>query len=77
MAIEQYNDIANGDQEHTIVTNGLVDIESPLLIQHKKVGESEEDDSGKGGEEGSIGMVLLSTAVAVCGSFEFGSCVSI
>ncbi|KAG5559993.1 hypothetical protein RHGRI_003318 [Rhododendron griersonianum] len=62
-------------EEHTIVTNGLEDIESPLLIQHKKVGESEEDDSGKGGEEGSIGMVLLSTAVAVCGSFEFGSCV--
>ncbi|KAE9453213.1 hypothetical protein C3L33_14893, partial [Rhododendron williamsianum] len=63
MAIEQYNDIANGDQEHTIGTNGLEDIESPLLIQHKKVGESEEDDSGKGGEEGSIRMVLLSTAV--------------
>ncbi|KAI8566126.1 hypothetical protein RHMOL_Rhmol02G0015600 [Rhododendron molle] len=75
MAIEQYNDIANGDQERTNGTNGLEDIESPLLIEHKKVGESEEDESGKGGEEGSIGMVLLSTAVAVCGSFEFGSCV--
>ncbi|KAF7151745.1 hypothetical protein RHSIM_Rhsim02G0015500 [Rhododendron simsii] len=62
-------------EEHTNGTNGLEDIERPLLIEHKKVGESEEDDSGKGGEEGSIGMVLLSTAVAVCGSFEFGSCV--
>ena len=28
-------------------------------------------------ENGSIGMVLLSTLVAVCGSFTFGTCVSI
>jgi MFS transporter, SP family, ERD6-like sugar transporter len=27
-------------------------------------------------EGGSLRMVLLSTAVAVCGSFEFGTCVS-
>lgn len=27
------------------------------------------------GTEGSLRMVLLSTAVAVCGSFEFGTCV--
>lgn len=28
-------------------------------------------------ENGSIAMVLLSTFVAVCGSFTFGTCVSI
>ncbi|XP_044405700.1 sugar transporter ERD6-like 16 [Triticum aestivum] len=31
--------------------------------------------AGEGAEEGSLQMVLLSTAVAVCGSFEFGACV--
>ncbi|KAF7086161.1 hypothetical protein CFC21_089491 [Triticum aestivum] len=31
--------------------------------------------AGEGAEEGSLQMVLLSTAVAVCGSFEFGTCV--
>ena len=28
-------------------------------------------------DNGGLWMVLLSTSVAVCGSFEFGSCVSI
>ncbi|XP_044950620.1 sugar transporter ERD6-like 16 isoform X3 [Hordeum vulgare subsp. vulgare] len=31
--------------------------------------------AGEGAEEGSLQMVLLSTAVAVCGSLEFGTCV--
>jgi SP family facilitated glucose transporter-like MFS transporter 8 len=35
-------------------------------------GEGIHDSAGKG----SLRMVLLSTAVAVCGSFEFGTCVS-
>ncbi|XP_072960087.1 uncharacterized protein [Typha angustifolia] len=39
------------------------------LMQHKRCEES------CTGSQGSISMVLLSTAVAVCGSFEFGSCV--
>ncbi|KAM0954280.1 putative major facilitator, sugar transporter, major facilitator superfamily [Dioscorea sansibarensis] len=38
----------------------------------KDVGFCEEND---GKSCGSIGMVLLSTAVSVCGSFEFGTCV--
>jgi SP family facilitated glucose transporter-like MFS transporter 8 len=35
-------------------------------------GEGIHDSAGKG----SLRMVLLNTAVAVCGSFEFGTCVS-
>ncbi|KAL8128608.1 hypothetical protein V2J09_017763 [Rumex salicifolius] len=61
MAIENLGDSQN--------INGL---EKPFLQQHPKELENEEsvvDDSA------SIGMVLLTTAVAVCGSFEFGSCV--
>ncbi|KAG5559994.1 hypothetical protein RHGRI_003320 [Rhododendron griersonianum] len=58
--------IENGYQEHTVTE----DLENPLLTEHEKVDESE-----KGAEKGSIGMVLLSTAVATCGSFEFGLCV--
>ncbi|CAL1366943.1 unnamed protein product [Linum trigynum] len=34
----------------------------------------ETDGNEEDSSNGSIGMVLLSTAVAVCGSFEFGSC---
>ncbi|KAI8566131.1 hypothetical protein RHMOL_Rhmol02G0015800 [Rhododendron molle] len=58
--------IGNGYQENTVTE----DLENPLLTEHEKV-----DESKKGGEKGSIGMVLLSTAVATCGSFEFGLCV--
>ncbi|KAH7859308.1 hypothetical protein Vadar_034393 [Vaccinium darrowii] len=72
MAIEQCNDIVNGCEENI---NKIEDLEDPLLIEHKKVDESKEDDSHKGGEKGSIEMVLLSIAVVVCGSFEFGLCV--
>ncbi|KAK9933626.1 hypothetical protein M0R45_020814 [Rubus argutus] len=35
----------------------------------------EDSDSGNNIKNGSIGMVLLSTGVAVCGSFQFGICV--
>ncbi|WOL06761.1 sugar transporter ERD6-like 16 [Canna indica] len=42
------------------------------LIQQKNPGNSEEACAGK---RESVWMVLLCTVVAVCGSFEFGSCV--
>ncbi|GFQ07975.1 sugar transporter erd6-like 16 [Phtheirospermum japonicum] len=61
MAIEQYKDIENGPA-----------LEKPLIQQAKQVDSDEENV-----ENGSIWMVLLSTCVAVCGSFEFGSCYSI
>ncbi|XP_047317095.1 sugar transporter ERD6-like 16 [Impatiens glandulifera] len=79
--VEQINDLENG-------FNHSQDLEKPLINDHhhqqqqpkKKViisyteGEeiSSEDEDNNGS---SIGMVLLSTAVAVCGSFEFGTCV--
>ncbi|KAL3505807.1 hypothetical protein ACH5RR_031189 [Cinchona calisaya] len=69
MAIERCKDIENG-----IGHNGIDDLEKPF-IQHTKIVESEEDLSETTEENGSIAMVLLSTCVAVCGSFEFGSCV--
>ncbi|KAG5628043.1 hypothetical protein H5410_013261 [Solanum commersonii] len=46
------------------IENGL---EKPFL-ENAKIVDCENED-------GSIWMVLLSTCVAVCGSFEFGSCV--
>lgn len=36
----------------------------------------EVESAHKNVENGSIGMVLLSTFVAVCGSFSFGTCVT-
>ncbi|KAK6130381.1 hypothetical protein DH2020_035886 [Rehmannia glutinosa] len=61
MAIDhQYKDIENGHSE----------LEKPFIQQAKRVDSDEEIDGN-----GSILMVLLSTCVAVCGSFEFGSCV--
>ncbi|XP_077232362.1 sugar transporter ERD6-like 16 isoform X2 [Tasmannia lanceolata] len=44
------------------------------LIQHGKIFATETAES-HGNNKGSIWVVLLSTFVAVCGSFEFGSCV--
>lgn len=41
-----------------------------LLIEQKK-------DAQIPSNNGGLQMVLFSTFVAVCGSFEFGSCVSI
>ncbi|CAL5415853.1 unnamed protein product [Camellia sinensis] len=68
MAIEKCKDIENGD------SNGIEDLGKPF-IENKKVVDSEDDESDLGDQKGSNAMVLLSTAVAVCGSFEFGSCV--
>ncbi|KAL7178042.1 hypothetical protein ACSBR2_031243 [Camellia fascicularis] len=68
MVIEKCKDIENGN------SNGIEDLEKPF-IENKKVVDSEDDESHLGDQKGSNAMVLLSTAVAVCGSFEFGSCV--
>ncbi|RRT76786.1 hypothetical protein BHE74_00036046, partial [Ensete ventricosum] len=43
------------------------------LIQQRELAKVEESSSDG---QGSLWMVLLSTGVAICGSFEFGSCVS-
>lgn len=66
MPIGQVKDAESSDE-----INGLEDLEQPFIQQDNIV--SHKDD--KNVEGGSIGMVLLSTCVAVCGSFEFGSCV--
>lgn len=47
------------------------------FIQPKRAVAHEDEDRGNTIKNGSIGMVLLSTGVAVCGSFQFGICVSI
>ncbi|KAL3508018.1 hypothetical protein ACH5RR_033400 [Cinchona calisaya] len=72
MAIDKFNDIENG-----IGHDVLEELEKPF-IQHAKIVDSARDSSSSEAaaeENGSIAMVLLTTLVAVCGSFEFGSCV--
>ncbi|WRX21080.1 Major facilitator [Theobroma cacao] len=61
MAIGQLKDVETGE------INGLEDLEKPLIVEEQTVVGSD--------ESGSIWMVLICTFVAVCGSFEFGSCV--
>ncbi|OVA11413.1 Sugar/inositol transporter [Macleaya cordata] len=61
-------DIENGENR------GIDEMKEPL-IKHEKIVTYEDDKSDESSNGGSIGMVLLSTFVAVCGSFEFGSCV--
>ncbi|PRQ39021.1 putative major facilitator, sugar transporter, major facilitator superfamily [Rosa chinensis] len=68
MAIGQSTDIENGG------INRHEELEQPF-IQPKRVVAHEDGDSGNTIKNGSIGMVLLSTGVAVCGSFQFGICV--
>ncbi|GMJ02025.1 hypothetical protein like AT5G18840 [Hibiscus trionum] len=68
MAIGQFKDVESGE------IKGLEDLEKPLIV----VAEDEKNDVHGNGDEninGSVWMVLLCTFVAVCGSFEFGSCV--
>ena len=73
MTIVQDKDVENGE-----INYNIEDLEQPFIKQVKKV-EYVDDESETSGidQNGSIWMVLLSTFVAVCGSFEFGSCVSI
>ncbi|KAK4405634.1 Sugar transporter ERD6-like 16 [Sesamum angolense] len=65
MAIYEHRDVEKGLDGHHC------ELEKPF-IQHPKSVDSDEETTN---DNGSIGMVLLSTCVAVCGSFEFGSCV--
>ncbi|KAL6581843.1 hypothetical protein OROMI_005857 [Orobanche minor] len=64
MAIDQYRDI------ETCPGNELV---KPFIRQ--QVIRSIDSSNKEIDDKGSISMVMLSTCVAVCGSFEFGSCV--
>jgi SP family facilitated glucose transporter-like MFS transporter 8 len=71
------------DVENGVVGAGGGEVTAPLLLRddHKedadaKIQVEDEVDSCGRGRGGSLWMVLLSTAVAVCGSFEFGTCVS-
>ncbi|KAF4393783.1 hypothetical protein G4B88_007769 [Cannabis sativa] len=82
MAIGECIDVENGEImiRNNNNNNILEDLEQPLIINNKKVKkivayEDEDEDNSTVDESGSIGMVLFSTFVAVCGSFEFGSCV--
>lgn len=69
MAIDQ--DIENGE------TIRQSEITEPLIQHEQNSTHDEENHEAKGSSnKGSISMVLISTAVAVCGSFEFGTCVS-
>ncbi|KAL0414661.1 UNVERIFIED_CONTAM: Sugar transporter ERD6-like 16 [Sesamum radiatum] len=52
------------------IENASGELEKPFIQQPKRV-----DPEGESGRNGSIFMVLLSTFVAICGSFEFGICV--
>ncbi|CAJ2658550.1 sugar transporter ERD6-like 16 isoform X2 [Trifolium pratense] len=58
--------------------NGVQYLHEPFIQQRGDEyfsDECKEVDSYKSVGNGSIGMVLLSTFVAVCGSFSFGTCV--
>ena len=74
MAIGQHKDVEQGE------INSLEDLKTPLIHDedhHKVVVTIKNDDTNNSDQEnGTMKMVLLSTFVAVCGSFEFGSCVS-
>ncbi|KAK4782131.1 hypothetical protein SAY86_016233 [Trapa natans] len=65
-----YDDCKNGE------VGGEGDLQKPLLCgegEEVKIGSCKDD--GSDDHDGSIAMVLLSTSIAVCGSFEFGSCI--
>ncbi|XP_024931681.3 sugar transporter ERD6-like 16 isoform X1 [Ziziphus jujuba] len=70
MVIGKYRDVENGE------INSSQNLEEPF-IRHKKIVACEDADGDivSNVENGSVWMVFLSTFVAVCGSFEFGSCV--
>ncbi|KAI3990205.1 hypothetical protein MKX01_029183, partial [Papaver californicum] len=64
-------------QEVENSNNGQRESITEPLIRQRKVSIHEESHQleGNGNGGGSMFMVFLSTFVAVCGSFEFGSCV--
>jgi SP family facilitated glucose transporter-like MFS transporter 8 len=63
MAIREIKDVERGE-----IVNKVEDLGKPFLTHEDDEKESENNESYL--------MVLFSTFVAVCGSFEFGSCVS-
>ncbi|KAF7837177.1 sugar transporter ERD6-like 16 [Senna tora] len=69
MGIEQYRDVESGE--------GNKDLQEPFILKRNKTAASCGDsvEADKRVQNGSIAMVLLSTFVAVCGSFSFGTCV--
>ncbi|BFG15219.1 hypothetical protein CerSpe_014930 [Prunus speciosa] len=67
--MEQGKDVERGE-----TSSNQEELEQPF-IRRRKVVAHEDDGSGKEFQNESIGMVLLSTGVAVCGSFQFGICV--
>ncbi|KAK4266466.1 hypothetical protein QN277_027382 [Acacia crassicarpa] len=69
MGIEEYKD----DVESGESGNGIGELREPFIQQlgRHKCGRDDRRIENKG----SIAMVLLSTFVAVCGSFSFGTCV--
>ncbi|XVF62699.1 hypothetical protein PTKIN_Ptkin09bG0029300 [Pterospermum kingtungense] len=71
MAIGEFKDVESGE------INGLEDLKKPLVAEEQNFvhGNDHHETDKSSDETGSIWMVLLSTFVAVCGSFEFGSCV--
>ncbi|XP_061359658.1 sugar transporter ERD6-like 16 [Gastrolobium bilobum] len=70
MTIEQNKDVESGE------AIGLQYLQEPFMRQGEATAAPRKEvGSDKSVENGSIGMVLLSTLVAVCGSFSFGTCV--
>lgn len=55
----------------------LVTVREPLILQQKSSGnEGKTADEAQTRTKENLWMVYLSTFVAVCGSYEFGACVS-
>ncbi|GAB2266368.1 hypothetical protein Dimus_001377 [Dionaea muscipula] len=73
MAIDQYKDMEGAQNKRLEALEEILLQQDDFEDQGNGCVENEVDDVHD--EDGSIGMVLLSTAVAVCGSFEFGTCV--
>nr|KYP58032.1 Sugar transporter ERD6-like 16 [Cajanus cajan] len=70
MTIEQHKNV------DSVEANGLQSLQEPFIQQGKgAVGACKDVESNTTVQNGSIGMVLLSTFIAVCGSFSFGTCV--
>ncbi|KAG4378334.1 hypothetical protein AAZX31_17G021000 [Glycine max] len=69
-------------EEHKAVDNGeanwIQGLQDPFIQHGKDAAAACKDvESNTIVEKGSIGMVLFSTFVAVCGSFSFGTCFSV
>ncbi|KAJ1379380.1 hypothetical protein SESBI_46941 [Sesbania bispinosa] len=66
MAIEQFTDVESEE-----------DLQEPLIQQGEAIAPTCKEVGSYESENGSIGMVQLSTLLVVCGSFSFGTCISI